>query len=137
LRDGQFQRAIGIAIDAAGNVYVTDDGRPEIQVFDNDGNFLRKFGSRGRDDGQFQHPTGIAVDAAGNVYVSDYETKRVQKFDAEGNFLLGWGMAENSTGTPEGIAIDADGRLYITDYDRGPGRDFYAGWGIYYLVGWG
>ena len=92
---------------------------PEIQVFDNDGTFLRKFGSGGFDEGEFRHPTGIAVDANGNVYVADYENKRVQKFNRNGEFILSWQIGSGTPGTPEGIGIDANGRIYITDYDRG------------------
>jgi len=86
-------------------------------VFDNNGVFIRKWGSAGSGDGEFQHPTGIAVDQEGNVYVADYENQRVQKLDASGSFVQAW--STESGGTPEGIAIDADGHIYVTDYDRG------------------
>ena len=122
---GQFVRAIGIAIDAEDHVYVTDDGYPYVQKFDNDGVFLMRFGGPAEGNtagnGTFKHATGIAVDGKGNIYVSDYETKWVQKFDAKGQFILSWKMGEDIgvEGTPEGIAVDDEGRVYVTDYDLG------------------
>ena len=70
---GQFIRAIGIAVDAMDNVYITDDGNPYIQKFHNRGNFLMACGGPGESDGTFKHATGIAVDLNGNIFVADYE----------------------------------------------------------------
>src|SRR5262249_12733196 len=53
-RDGEFQNADGLAIDAAGNVYVADNGNDRIQKFTNAGTFLAKWGSSGTGDGQFR-----------------------------------------------------------------------------------
>lgn len=55
----------------------------QVQVFDADGQFLTKWGSKGGDDGQFTTPEGIAVDAAGNVYVADTGNDRVQVFKVQ------------------------------------------------------
>ena len=119
--DGQFIRAIGIAVDSADNVYVTDDGNPFVQKFDSNGQFLMKWGGAGEGDGQFSHATGIAVDAQGNTFVADYENKRVQKFDPAGNFVVAWEMGEdlNVRSVPEAIAVDADGKVYVSDYALG------------------
>jgi tripartite motif-containing protein 71 len=80
--DGQFTSPEGIAVDSAGNVWVTDAVADRVQEFDSNGNFLAKFGSSGTGDGQFTSPQGITVDAAGNVYVTDSNStnSRVQKF---------------------------------------------------------
>ena len=95
---------------------MTDDARPEIQVFDNNGQFLRQWGTSGEGDGEFLHPTGIVVDQGGNVYVSDFETKRIQKFSPAGDFLISWTLGDGGNGTPEAMAIGPDDNLYVTDY---------------------
>jgi len=41
-KQGEFNTPHSIATDAAGNVYVADRGNRRIQVFDNDGKFLRQ-----------------------------------------------------------------------------------------------
>ena len=118
---GNFTRAIGIAVDSTGNVYVTDDAVPYVQIFDNDGSFLRQFGGEGSEPGQFSHATGISLDANDRIYVADYTEKRVQVFDNEGSFLWIWEIGYESPvpGTPEGLGVDAHGRIYVSDYDRG------------------
>ena len=50
-RDGQFRSPRGLAIDAAGDVYVADSGNYRIQKFDARGSFLGKWGTAGDRDG--------------------------------------------------------------------------------------
>jgi len=138
--DGQFANPLGIAVDGAGNVYVTDFGNNPVQVFDAEGRFLRKWGSRGDGDGQFNLPFGIAVDGAGNVYVADTENDRVQKFSGDGRFLLKWGAVglgseDGQFRNPLGVAVDEAGNVYVADAgnDRvqvfDPGGRFLRKWG--------
>jgi DNA-binding beta-propeller fold protein YncE len=71
----------GIAVDAAGDVYVSDTYLYRIQKFTSTGTPICKWGSRGTANGQFDIPMGLAVDASGNVYVADAEENdRIQKF---------------------------------------------------------
>jgi DNA-binding beta-propeller fold protein YncE len=118
---------MGIAVSPDGMVFVGTAERNDtvpsgdymVKVFDRQGNFLFKFGSRGNGDGQFKYrPTGIAI---GNnaVYVTDIRTDRVQKFDLSGNFLLKWGTEGSGDGqfrNPWGIAVDkTTGWVYVAD----------------------
>ena len=64
--DGQFDSPWGVAVDAAGNVYVADYSNHRIQKFTSTGTFLAKWGSLGSGDGQFSSPIGVAMDASGN-----------------------------------------------------------------------
>jgi len=52
VEDGDFDIPKGVAVDAAGNVYVADRGNNRIQKFDSDGNLLAKWGSHGKGDGE-------------------------------------------------------------------------------------
>ena len=116
--EGQFDTPAGIAVDAAGNVYVADSYNNRIQKFDSSGKFLLAWGSYGEEESQFDEPRGIAVDAAGNVYVADAYNNRIQKFNSSGNFLLAWGSYGEENGqfdTPAGIAVDAAGNVYAAD----------------------
>jgi len=92
--DGQFATPVGIAVDSADNVYVTDGGggNQRIQKFDSNGNFLTKWGVSGTGEGQFTFPRKIAVDSDNNVYVADQNNHRIQKFTNTGTFLRMWGF---------------------------------------------
>ena len=80
--DGQLKCISGIAVDAAGYVYVTDTCNNRIQKFTSSGTFVAKWGALGSDDGNFSAygPDRIAVDADGNVYATDPAAWTVQKF---------------------------------------------------------
>ena len=77
---GQLRSPWGIAVDGAGDVYVTDTGNHRIEKFDREGNFITQWGGFGNGDGQFNFPYGIAVDAKGSVFVVDSGNTRVQQF---------------------------------------------------------
>ncbi|MEZ4705573.1 MAG: choice-of-anchor Q domain-containing protein [Caldilineaceae bacterium] len=116
--DGQFADPYGVALDAAGNVYVVDSGNSRIQKFDSNGAYLAQWGSFGSGDGQFSRPVGVAVDAAGNVYVTDADNNRIQKFAGDGTYLAQWGSAGSGDGqfnSPYGVAVDAAGNVYVAD----------------------
>jgi tripartite motif-containing protein 71 len=117
--NGQFNNPRDIAIDAAGNVYITDYDNYRIQKFDSNGNFIAKWGSQGSGDGQFDKPNWIAVDSAGNVYVTEgTPNNRVQKFSSTGSFIKKWGGSGSSNGQfsqPEDITVDSSNNIYVVD----------------------
>ena len=67
--DGQFVWPTSIDLDSRENVYISDENRQTITVFDKDGQFQSKWGSPGSGDGQFNGPTGIAIDREDNLHV--------------------------------------------------------------------
>jgi DNA-binding beta-propeller fold protein YncE len=123
IEGGAFRNPHAIAFGPDGNLYITDRYNHRVQVFDQNGNFVRKWGGYGSANGQFNEPTGIAVKSDGTVYVTDFQNNRVQVFDAQGNFLKVIGQSGgNASGSgngqlngPHGIALDSTGNLYVVD----------------------
>ncbi len=119
---GQFLFPTYLALDADGNLYVTDTLNARVQVFDPDGRHLKTFGERGDAYGMFDKPKGVALDGFGNVYVVDSSWSNVQIFNPQGQVLLffgGRGAYPGLLSNPTGIAIDRHNRIYVADAFNG------------------
>ena len=141
---GGYNSVSAVAVDSAGNAYVT--GGSEKNPGSNDHDFATvKYDSTGktlwerRYDGPANGsdwPTGIAVDSSGNAYVtgdnqisnSQWDTTTV-KYDKNGKQL--WVKRYNGpykgSSRPSGIAVDSSGNAYVTgDSQSGEQKFDYA-----------
>jgi len=115
---GQLSKPSGVAVDAAGFVYVADNGTSRIEKFTSDGTFISQWGSAGSGDGQFSSVWGIAVGPNGHVYATDIGLARIQEFTSDGSFVCRWGTSGGGPGQfffPYSIAIDASGNIFVGD----------------------
>ena len=129
----RFSTPYGVAVDAVGNVYVSDTGNHRIRKITSAGQVttLAGSGQSGYADGtgtstQFYSPHGVAVDAASNVYISDAGNHRIRKITLAGQVttLAGSGQSGYADGAgtlaqfnyPLGAAVDASGNVYVADY---------------------
>lgn len=86
--DGYFNGPTDIAWDSSDNMYISDGYQnSRIARIDKHGNWIKSWGTRGRDPGQFVLPHNIQIDRQNNVYVADRGNNRIQVFDSDGNFL--------------------------------------------------
>jgi DNA-binding beta-propeller fold protein YncE len=116
---GQFMFPTYLALDGAGNLYVTDTLNARVQQFGPDGRHLKTFGSRGDCWGCFDKPKGVALDGFGNVYVADSGWSNVQIFNQQGRTLLffgGRGPLSGMLKNPSAVVIDKHNRIYVADY---------------------
>ena len=113
---GELDSPMGIAVDASGNILVSDRNNGRIEKFSPTGAFLSIIGMKGSGQGQLGEPNGIAIDRAGNIYVAEVASNhRVQKLGPDGRFIAEWkGPAPGFYG-PRRIAIGPDDSIYVVD----------------------
>jgi DNA-binding beta-propeller fold protein YncE len=99
-------------------IYVTDTNNKRVQVFDQAGNPLFRFGGEGEAPGKFKFPYGIAGDKNGNVYVADLYNSNISIFDSKGKFIKYFVDGKSKLlQSPGGLRIFND-RVYVTDIQK-------------------
>ena len=127
----------GVTVDAAGNIYFTDDTNNKIRKVTVATGVITTIAGSGNANYSGDHgpalsagfdPSDIASDGQGNLYIADFRNSRVRKIGLDGNIttIAGTGVA-GYTGDggpaasaelafPTGVAVDSAGYLYIADF---------------------
>jgi uncharacterized protein (TIGR03437 family) len=128
----QLSGPTGLAVDAAGNLYIADAGNFRVRMVS--GGIITTIagnGTQGYTDGpaasaQFNGLADLAIDSAGNLYVADFYNQAIRLLShgvmttVAGNGAYGTG-GDNLPATsvplagPSGIALDSAGNLYIAE----------------------
>ena len=125
----------GVAVDKAGNVYITDTGNHRLRRIDTQGTITTLAGTGeegfGGDgalavEAQLSNPKGVAVDDSGNIYFGGYLNFEIRRVDAKGtitsvegsNELYDVHGGEYRESRDRGIAVDKAGNLYIANIDN-------------------
>jgi sugar lactone lactonase YvrE len=121
-----FPRAI--ALDSAGDVYVTDSSANRVVVFSAGGAPLRAWGSSGLAPGQFVAPVDVAAGPGGRLLVAEayreivplYPTKGPLAYRAQIVYGSPWSSGGGVTlgsrfFSPTGVAFAPDGTVWVSD----------------------
>ena len=132
----RLSKPSGVAVDAAGDIYVADTLNDRVLKLSAEGRVLLDIGryeqeqgephgglhrhqGEGRLPGQFSHPSGVAVDATSNIYVADTLNRRVQVFTSSGAFSFQFPMPTLPPGSGADEGGGKDG--------KGPGKELRKG----------
>jgi uncharacterized protein (TIGR03437 family) len=132
----------GLAVDAAGNVYIADSLNSAVrEVTVSNGNISTIAGMIGQNghsgDGgaatsaMLFYPFGLAFDSSGNLYIADTFNQEIREVSATTHIIktIAGNLSAGSTGDggpptaaslnyPFGVAVDAQGNVYIADFSN-------------------
>jgi sugar lactone lactonase YvrE len=130
---------MGVAVDAAGNLFLADSNNNRIRRVDGQTKIISTVAGNGTpgyagDGGlatsaMISNPGGVALDGAGNLYFADSNNDVIRRVDAVSGVITtvaGIPQIDGSSGNgglatlamlskPEGIAVDPSGNLYVAD----------------------
>jgi len=143
----RFNGPSGIAVDAAGVVYVADTLNHTIRRIDAAGNVTTLAGSAGVSGdanaagaaARFFGPQGLALGHSGDLYVADTNNHTIRRIDLASRSVTiaagltgaagsGDGIAADARfNAPSGIAVDGVGNVFIADLDNSAIRELTPG----------
>ena len=147
----QLSNVYGVAVDAAGNLFVADSSNHRIRVVPALTGTITTMAGMATSSGdggaataaQLYYPRGVVLDGAGNLYIADSSNHRVRMVAASTGVITtvaGTGTAGFSgdggpaiTATlysPDGVAVDGVGNLYVADRVNARIRKVAAGTGV-------
>ncbi len=114
---GTFLKPKELVFSTKDELYVLDSGNKRVQVFDQEGQYVREIGGSA-DDVQFITPIDIAMDEKDYLYVADQGKHAVIILDQAGKEVLSFGSnGKGPSHFPRLTSIDSSqGKIYVSDY---------------------
>jgi sugar lactone lactonase YvrE len=140
----QLNQPMGLALDAAGNLYIADYANHVVRRVDPAGHISTVAGNNTlgpgysgdnatATDAQLNQPAGLAIDSSGNLFIADSGNHVIRKVDSSHNIITVAGLCaappcsggfggDNGPATsallntPMAVAVDGASNLYIADY---------------------
>lgn len=107
---------LAVALGNDGQIIVADSGNSKVQVFDHNGNLLKRFGQFGQGVGELNYPSSIAINSEGLIYVGDFNNNRIQVFSENGRLINTLDKKKlGHTIAPLALTFDREDNLYIAN----------------------
>lgn len=130
-----MKRPVGLALDAAGRLFVADDSLSQVLLIDTTGmlSIVAGTGVWGTPtvgpaaSSRLASPMDVAIDSSGNLYIADFDNRVIEKVTPSGTLSIVAGLVAQAGAPtpgpasasklkgPVAIAVDAFGRIFIAD----------------------
>ncbi|MGO9059197.1 MAG: hypothetical protein ACLQU2_17685 [Candidatus Binataceae bacterium] len=118
-RGAKFNEPNAVAIDAAGNVWVTNPFGNSVVELTSSGSLAGNFNNSNTIGANFDSPQVVAIDATGNVWVANSGGNTVTKLNSSGGLVGNYAPSDSFLIAPFGVAIDAAGHVWVTNSGDG------------------
>jgi streptogramin lyase len=113
-----------VAVDASGNVWVTNNNNNSIGKFSTLGAALSP-PITGFAGGGVTSPNSLAIDQAGMVWITNQNTLTISEYNPSSGFV-GSGFTGGGLNNPWGIAVDASGNIWVANLNNNSISEFNA-----------
>lgn len=154
---GRLSHPAGVAVDGAGNLYISDTDSHLIRKVDTSGIITTYAGTGAYGDtgdggpateAALGYPAGLGTGPAGDLYIVDGGNNKIRRVDSAGimstfagtgdaAFNGDGGRAVDTAIAPSDVTIGPDGVVYIADYDNGRVREVDSSGLIHTVAGTG
>ena len=106
----------GVSVDNMDCVWICTSGRPPVQVYHPNGNYIRGWGEH-----YLKDPHQLRIDSEKNIWVVDGSMHVVRKFTRSGELMLTLGTVgsagcdDNRFNTPTDVAVALSGDVFVSD----------------------
>lgn len=117
----RFIKPSGVSANVEGQTAVADLEKNSVQMFDQEGNFLKEITQyfRGGKNAKLEGPAGVAFDSSGNLVVVEQAKDRLLVLNPQDwNLIRRFGKTGNEEGkfdNPSGVSVDPDDRIIVSD----------------------
>ncbi|XP_033112936.1 tripartite motif-containing protein 2-like, partial [Anneissia japonica] len=102
-KEGQMSYVTDVTLTNQGHLLVLEYSNSRLQLFNNEGRFIKVLVEAGDEDGKVNSPSAIVVDEDDNIIISSQQ--KLQLFSSDGNFIKRIDKPEDRINDPRGLSI--------------------------------
>lgn len=105
-----FLKVRKLFVDDQGNIFVLDSGRCLVQIFDENGRYIRSIGRKGKGPGEFLRPYDLIVDIKKIIHILDGKNRKISCYHLNGTFISDLRLKD---GSPSSFFLDPKGFYFV------------------------
>ncbi|XP_033114343.1 tripartite motif-containing protein 2-like [Anneissia japonica] len=102
-KEGQMSHVTDVTLTNQGHLLVLEYSNSRLQLFNNEGRFIKLLVEAGDEDGKVNSPRAVVVDEDDNIIISSQH--KLQLFSSDGTFIKRIDKPEDRINYPEGLSI--------------------------------